>query len=177
MEDFFDILIYLLLIGASVVGGIYKNYAKKKEEERRRRQMDEAQPAYVDSAPQQEKDTAIPRSLEDFLKEQFEMEMDTEPQETVLMPQPEVQVDTPEPVEEKLETLNEGTAAFEETTKALFSDNFKDKDFSITDILSKQETNPIYDQDISDNNITMIGDEEFDGRKAIIYSEIMRKVV
>lgn len=174
MDDIFEVLIYLFFIGASVIGGIYKNYAKKKEEEKKRRRMAESQTSNQEFVSEDTQEASVPRSLEDFLREQFEGEMERE--EEVVFSPPVQEVIEPRAEEPKLETLNEGEAAFQITTDTLLSDNLNDSNFSITDLINAQEKNPIYENEISDSESADMGDlEEFDGAKAVIYSEILNR--
>lgn len=172
MDDIFEVLIYLLFIGASVIGGIYKNYAKKKEEERKRQRIQEAasQGNVADHDIEVKSAPSAPRTIEDFLREQFELEMEPE------KPQKEIVVES-EPEIKSEASEKEGVAAFENTTDTLLSDNLNDKDFSISNEIDKHEKqSKILLEEIDDSSSTIFSeDEEFDARKAVIYSEIMKR--
>lgn len=173
MEDIFEILIYILFIGASVIGGIYKNYVKKKEEEKRRQRMAETTHSTPEFGSEEAPTPTVTRTLEDFLREQFEVEMEPEVVEEYVPPVQEVSKPMPD---EKLKTLHEGTAAFKQTDNAILSDNLNDPNFSITDYINAQEKNPIYENEISDADTGALSDlDEFDGAKAVIYSEILNR--
>jgi len=169
MDDFFEVLIYLLFIGASVIGGIYKNYAKKKAEERKRQQMSEVVPHSDYKEQEVKSQPSMPKSIEDYLREQFEFEMETEEvSEANIEPEPDLKPEAPK---------KERVAAFEKTTDTLLSDNLQDKDFSISDEIDKHERNS--DKlfaEIDDSHSPIFSDEEeFDAQKAVIYSEIMMR--
>lgn len=172
MDDIFEVLIYILFIGASVIGGIYKNYAKKKAEEQKRQGMQEAVSEQRIGEPntKPENRTSMPRSLEDFLRDQFEMEMETV--EDSEIEENETHVKEPE----KEASAKEGVAAFENTTTSLFSDNMQDEGFSITNAINNQEESGIFMEEIGDESSGIFNDdEEFDAKKAIVYSEILKR--
>lgn len=172
MDDIFEVLIYVLFIGASVIGGIYKNYTKKKAEEQQRQAMQEvASEQSVDELnTKPEERSSMPRNLEDFLRDQFEMEMESVENTEIEEEKPIVNG----PAQEA--SAKEGVAAFENTTAALFSDNLNDKNFSITEAINNQENSAISMEGIDDESSNIFNDDEgFDVKKAIVYSEILKR--
>jgi ATPase subunit of ABC transporter with duplicated ATPase domains len=172
MEDILEIIIYLAIFLASIVGGLYKNYSKKKEDERRRqRQANQPQPqiAEEEDAMFEEPRETIPSSLEEFLQRQFEMDM-SEPEKVEAEPE----ADYEEAIVSETQA-KEGVAAFEATEQALLSDNMKEEGFSITKKLNERELasegigNAISDFDYNQEI------DDFELRKAVIYSEIINR--
>ena len=176
MEDYIEILIYLLFIVASVVGGLYKNYAKKKEEKARQnrtQQPDLQNPPETPYGQTHQEPTRVPTTLEEFLQQQFEQDIE-------IVEEQEEFANEPEALEEEEEVLDspvvkEGSAVFSSTSKSILSDNMKDVDFSITEALEQQES-PIYGDEIKDENENINLDfNELELRKAIVYSEIINR--
>jgi hypothetical protein len=173
MEDLFEVLIYIFFIAASLIGGLYKNYAKKKQEEakvNRRRELSQQEayesPTYEDEPPG---NPTYTNPLEEFLKEQFDLEFDNEQKDKFPELEEEKVVEAPERLQP------EGKAVFENPTQTLLSDNMKEEGFSITNAIEEMETeamriennNPIYDGPFDE--------QPFDLKKAIIYSEIINR--
>ena len=192
MDDGFEILIYILFIVVSILGGLYKNYAKRKEEEARRLKRQQADGEYTESQSsnrerefqsefeersQQEPQRPVTNPFEEFLRQQ--MEIIEEP-----VPEPPEEVVLSESQENKLNLDSvgiEGAAVFESTANELLSDNMQEQDFSITNSIESIESlGEVYNYDynkITDNEISDIESviEEFDGKKAIIYAEILKR--
>ncbi len=180
MEDRLEVIIYVAFILLSALGSIYKNYSKKKNEQaakEKRNRVDyrNPPPASPMANPNPRKTVSpkpFPTSIEEFLKQQFE------PEEDELIEEPEIR-DKIVSNEDKSKTFIEGDAAFETTNEELLSDNMKEKNFSITEMLKKRESVLLENDEISDENGSeslaenQIG--EIDLKQAVIYSEIINR--
>jgi hypothetical protein len=171
--DGLQIFIYLLVIVASIVGGIVKNSAKKKEEAQRRARQAEAKRrvATEDNEPKPKPSNPF----EEFLRRQLEEfeEVPVEEEEIVeVVSEPDVNTK---------EKYTEGNAVFNSTSNALLSDNMKEEGFSISNSLEELENEgEVYNfsyEEITEDEITDKKDEEefFNARKALIYSEIFKR--
>lgn len=177
MEDAFEILIYVVFIVISLIGGLYKNYAKKKEEQRKRQaptvQYDESDEYNTVPGPLDEPQTAPKRNpFEEFIRQQLEM---NEPEPRVVK-EFEVEDSTDLVNKAKIEaSKKEGNAVFQSTAQEIISDNMNDPDFSITDYFATEISpisNSIKDGEISDVDDLM---SNFDLKKAVVYSEIVNR--
>ncbi len=180
MEDRLEVIIYVAFILLSAFGSIYKSYSKKKAEqaakEKRRQTLDynttATQQAPIPEIRKESTTKTFPSSLEEFLKQQFEMEEEVEESEV-----------PKEIVSDKLKTKatesNEGKAVFESTSEELLSDDMNRKDFSITEMLKNREPVLLEDEENSDINNCESGRKyqlcDFDLKQAVIYSEIINR--
>lgn len=177
MDDIFEVLIYVLLIGASVVGGIYKNYAKKKEEEERRQKQlqNSTRSNSEEQTFEPRQNSPMPTALEDFLKQQFETESEPLPIED------EIESELINENTEHLDTVHkeEGIAAFKKTRETLLSDNLHDSGFSISKEIEKQKNSAnISEEEKNAYSISEVGikdENSFDLQQAVIYSEILKR--
>lgn len=181
MEDSFEIIIYIIFIALSLLGGLYKNYAKKKAEQQQRQSpppdIDEVDiHDYHTEPPEEYQPTPKRNPFEEFIRQQLEA---AEPE-----PQPvSVEIEEPEISESKSQKANilldsstkEGAAVFKSTSEELVSDNMHEPDFSISDPFI-DESSPITDM-IADEEIAQVNKvrAEFDLKKAVIYSEILSR--
>lgn len=182
MEDAFEFIIYLIFIVLSLVGGLYKNYTKKKAEERQRQQTPsqvDQQEEYTDvyNDPFEEYDTEPKRNpFEEFIRQQLEgAETETVLEEPTPQPYVETETQKPEFSKTQVASAKEGNAVFESTNKELISDELLKHDFSISEHLEKYNdeiSDVIGANEIKDENQLL---DEFDLKKAVIYSEIIRR--
>ncbi len=179
MDDYIEILIYVLFIAVSIIGGLYKNYAKKKEEQMRRTvaREREMQPEYPTPKASPSGRPTIPTTLEEFLAQHFDIETEEEEE-------------TPELVESKYEKplkdlpldsieTPEGTPAFETTRKTLLSDINNESDYSRKGMLESQVMDELDEDFIKTSEKELYNQKEevfhFDAMQAVIYSEILKR--
>lgn len=182
MEDAFEFIIYLVFIVLSLVGGLYKNYAKKKAEQRQRQQTQSQEDTHEEypeaySDPFEEPDTHQKRNpFEEFIRQQLEVVEPETMVEEAPKPPPEVKETLmPDLSASQQASTKEGNAVFESTNQELISDELLKPDFSITEHL-EQNSDEIKDvigmDEIKDENQLL---EAFDLKEAIIYSELIRR--
>jgi hypothetical protein len=190
MDDKINILVYVLFIAISIIGGIIQNANKKKAEEARRQQQK--------SGPQKSPSTAMPpisgprettNPFEEFLRRQLEQlnnpeEHKPEEEEPVYKPLPvEIKPErkpipsTLNPIDEfspmDKNALKEGEAAFESTAREIFSDNIYEKEFTLSNEIKDLEA---FDYNlISKGELIEVQEMDFDISKAIVYSEILKR--
>jgi hypothetical protein len=181
MDDSFELIIYIIFIALSLVGGLYKNYAKKKAEQSKRQSpppaFDDTDIQDYNTEPQDEyKPSPRINPFEEFIRQQLE---ETKPEPKPIqkvVEEPKIPENKYQSASSKLDViLNEGNASFQNTAKELVSDNMFEPDFSISDPFA-QESSPITDmifQEEIGNRKNAIDD--FDLKKAIIYSEIINR--
>jgi hypothetical protein len=188
MDDKINILVYVLFIAISIIGGIIQNANKKKAEEARRQQQK--------SGPQKSPSTAMPpisgprettNPFEEFLRRQLEKMEEPEEEKPVFKSQPvEVKIER-KPLVEKTSTLSpidefipmdknaliEGEAVFESTAREILSENIYQKDFTLSDEIKDQEA---FDYNlISKGDLIEVEEIDFDISKAIVYTEILKR--
>jgi hypothetical protein len=171
MDDFGEVLIYILFILVSIIVGIYKSSAKKKEEQQRQMNKPVAQSAQNQNTEQVPERSKFPTSIEEFIRQQLEMEQLTEPIED------ELEFDMDESQEGTVDKIEkeEGIPVFNNTSETLLSDNMKDDGFTITsaledqDIASSEISSFDHDPAFTDGN----EEESFDLQAAVIHSIIL----
>ncbi|QQS52256.1 MAG: hypothetical protein IPM71_05840 [Bacteroidota bacterium] len=179
MEDYIEILIYVLFIAVSVIGGLYKNYAKKKEEQMRRTVVREreVEPEYSKPYASPTERPIIPTTLEEFLAQHFDLETVEEEKEPESIEgnykdrKQEIPLDRVE--------STEGTAVFESTRETLLSDINNESDYSRKGMLQSQVMEEI-DEDFIKTSEKALYDQKveefhFDAKQAVIYSEILKR--
>jgi hypothetical protein len=199
MDKGIDLWIYIFFIIVSVIGGIIKNISKKKEEEaqRQRRKTVANQDVPSTSMPPISGPQKTTNPFEEFLRRQLEQfeEPEEEPLDNIptYKPQP---IDTipsvkTQPIDTiptgkspsieytpmNLEAVNEGEAAFESTTKEIYSDTIFENGFSFSNEIADQKAFE-YDT-IAKGDLTELHEEmvEFDASQAVVYSEILRRPI
>lgn len=173
MEDIFELIIYGLVLLASAVGGIYKNYANKKANERKKqREANQPQSAPADPWAEDEPETAPPTSFEEFIRRQLEDEPVVTPEKKAPLT---VQEQKAKVTEKEHASQSEGIAAFESTSQTLISDDvYLDKVIQSAEYSDPDEINDMAIYDTEASALPGFVDE-FDAKQAVIYSEILKR--
>lgn len=172
MEDLAGVIIYLIIAIIGVLAGVYRNKAKRAQ----------ASAGTQGKAPQEPAADYDPFSglfEEDEQEYKFE---DKETEELTEEPEEEfiekerietekasvAEEEKPKEAEDYKKEYTEGEAAFKETEEAIIPDSITDKSESI---ILKEKEMPLSIED----DLYALNKEDFDLRKAIIYSEIINR--
>lgn len=165
MDDFIEILVYIVFILLTIVGSVYRNQQKKKEFERKKNNIPGT--AGTGSVEMEER---IPGNnfppIFDFEPELIEEKV---PQEILVETEVErspVEATVPESIESEIE----GASAFKSTESELLSDDLQEEgeDFDLTKHLEEEFK-------FEESAIEEESDFDFDPVKAVIYSEILNR--
>jgi len=172
MEDITELLIYIAFIVLSMIGGLYKNYAKRKAEEKKMMRREEDHVISDSHVPTQAEEKQVTNPFEEMIRKGMEDFFEEPVAEESIADESEI-VGT--------EISKEGEAVFNVTEEELLSDNMREEGFSITDELAEKEKSDV--DSIKDTEYKYKEEElkemsimdNFDPVDAIIYSEIMQR--
>ncbi len=182
MEDILQLLLYLVIVLAGIAGPLIKNNRARKEQEaqkaRKQQQLDEGDIVIPETENVPPGPTSSSNPFEEFLRQQLEEFQ--EPKEELIS---EETVTEPEQRQVLVDSVvSEGTSAFKSTADSLLSDNMEENGFSISESVSNigDSENKIYNynfSEIKDGEISdkKIDKESFNLKKALIYSEILKR--
>lgn len=162
-NDFLDILIYLVFIIGGLAANAYRNYVKRKEEQNRQTETPDEEAEFPDLFPETIFGEREPKPI--MTEEEMEEENEYDVQEEFIVPEePEAEI-TVESSGDR--SVIEGNAVFESTNSQLLSDDMHNLGQSISDEIammgSSLEETPEEEK------------EEFDLKRAVIYSEILNR--
>jgi hypothetical protein len=179
MDNNFDLIVYILFIVASIVGGIIQNNNKKKAEVKRQQRKAEFNPyeeKQVTNMPPESTPPIPTNPLEEFLRRTLEEFQEPAYEEEKPVPTPAIEQMVPK-AEIKPEIIDytaEGAEAFEATKNESFSKNIFDQNITLSSLIKDADrfeyTLPPTDNTDNENAL----EPEFDAREAVIYSEILK---
>ena len=153
-SGYFEIIIWILLAVAGIGIKAFQNLAKQKQQNGKKTVKD------IFSFPDFE-------SMGDTSENE---EYEEEPVYTQSSPlEPQV-VEAPKPVVKEIETIKEDVAAFVETKDELLSDDPDSLDDMFTEDLIKKQGDKLFGENVVEESKSI----DFDLRRAVIYSEILK---
>jgi hypothetical protein len=163
-----DIVIYILIMILGLAATAYRNYSKRKEMEKRKTQGPQRKilefPDVFDT--EEEEIYSGEEEYEEETPTYFSVE-EEHPEEVVINEKNvETYIESDKNISE-LETLSEGTAAFESTEDAIISDDLQKEDFKFPDTEFEGEIGKEVEEEVIE--------KEINWTDAVIYSEILKR--